>query len=762
MSKNFLSSVIAASLGFMAHAAQAQSQGEENNSSQQAFALDPVLIVGTPEDVETLGGSATVLTNEDLERLGYTDIQRVLRQVPGVSLQVEDGYGLRPNISIRGTASERSSRITLLEDNILIAPAPYAAPSAYYFPTTGRIHAVEVLKGPSAVTQGPYTVGGAVNLISTPIPTSAGGQLNFEVGTDSTWRGHGYYGDSGEQFGWLAESHIWRSDGYQDIDRSNGDTGFQKEDYTVKLRWNTPRNQDGPYHQLDLKLQYAEQDDNTSYLGLTDGDFDRDPFRRYGVSALDTFDSEHFQASLSYSIEFNDDVALNITAYDNEFERNWFKTEGIDLDGSANAQEFSRTSWFNVIQAVNRGQSLGDFTAAELQAILEGGDTAEGSIQLRSNAREYYSRGVQLGLDWAFETGALQHQLRFGARYHRDEEDRLQRNSTYSQQGGNLVLDDLGLLGNAGNRIQRAEAWAFFLHDTIEYERWTFAPGIRFEAIDQNRVRYETRASRTDDPSRRGEANVRDRRSNNQDVFIPGVGITFAATDDLSLIAGVHRGFTAPTNQAGVREEKSINYEFGFRYNNGWLSAEVIGFYNDYQNLLGFCTNSSSRGDCEPGDAFNGDAATIAGAEVLLSTDLSNDAAFGLPLRINYTYTDAEFDSDIADTEFFGDVTAGDPIPHIPEHQFNIQLGFEQGRWATFVNANYVDDSCVFASCNEFERLDDAFTVDWSVHVQITDDVEVYGLIENIFDKEALLGRLPYGARPNKDRSATMGVKVQL
>lgn len=728
----------------------------------QALKLDPVLIIGTPEDAQGIAGAATVLTHEDLERLGYTDIQRVLRQVPGVSLQIEDGYGLRPNISIRGTASERSSRITLLEDNVLIAPAPYAAPSAYYFPTTGRIHAVEVLKGPAAVTQGPYTVGGAINFQSTPIPQQAEGLVNFEVGTDSTWRGHGWYGDRGEQLSFLAETHIWRSDGYQDIDRSNGDTGFQKEDYTVKLRWNSPRDRDGVYHQVDVKLQYAEDNDEQSYLGLTDADFERDPFRRYGLSALDQFDSEHFQAVLSYTLEFSPDVKLNITGYDNEFERNWFKTEAIDLDGSDNAEAFAGTSWFNVIQAINRGVSLNGFSPEQLQAILEGADTAPGSLQLRANAREYYSRGVQVGLDWSFSTGALDHQLRFGARYHKDEEDRLQRNSTFSQVGGNLVLDDLGQLGNAGNQVQQGEAWSFFLHDTIEYGRWRFAPGIRFESIDQDRVRYENRVGRTDNLASRESSNVRDRRSNQEDVFIPGFGVTFDATDELTLLAGVHRGFTAPTNQPGVREEKSVNYEFGFRFNNPWLSAEVVGFYNDYQNLLGFCTNSSSRGDCEPGEAFNGDAATIFGAEVVIATDLSPDPSFGLPLRINYTYTDAEFDSDIADTEFFGDVTAGDPLPHIPDHQFNIQLGFEQGRWATFVSANYVDESCVFASCGPFERLEDAFTVDWSVHVQITDDVEVYGLVENLFDEEALLGRLPYGARPNKDRSATVGVKVRL
>ena len=219
--------------------------------------------------------------------------------------------------------------------------------------------------------------------------------------------------------------------------------------------------------------------------------------------------------------------------------------------------------------------------------------------------------------------------------------------------------------------------------------------------------------------------------------------------------------FTAPSNSPDAREEKSLNYELGTRFATERFNVDAAVFLTDYDNLLGECT-SSSGADCEIGSAFNGDAASIKGLELQASAQLVQNAGFSLPLTLSYTWLDGQFDSDIANTDFFGDVSRGDSLPYIPENQILVELGFERNAWATYVRMNHVDEVCVRAMCGEFEQTD-AFTVfDVSTHYTVNPRLSVYGKWENITDETAIVARQPYGARPLRDATYSLGFRFSL
>jgi Fe(3+) dicitrate transport protein len=198
----------------------------------------------------------------------------------------------------------------------------------------------------------------------------------------------------------------------------------------------------------------------------------------------------------------------------------------------------------------------------------------------------------------------------------------------------------------------------------------------------------------------------------------------------------------------------------GFR-TSGRTAIEAIYFLSDYDNLLGQCT-ASSGAQCNPGDSFNGNAATVQGLELTAQRDFATQTGLTFSVNLNYTYLDGQFDTDIADTAFFGDVRAGDPIPYLPQHQLHIGLGFLTSHWSHYLDFSYQDAVCVKASCNLYETTESQATLDLSSHYELNAQTSIFAKIENLADQTNLVARQPYGARPNRGRTMAFGFSVSL
>ena len=703
------------------------------NADDEVEEIESVSIIGSKEDLKNLAGSGAIISNEDLEIAMDTDIQKILTAVPGVYMRTEEGYGLRPNISIRGTAIERSGKVTIMEDGVLVAPSPYTSSSAYYFPTTGRIHSVEFLKGPAAVSQGPQTIGGAINLISTPIPEVNSGKFIQELGENGMARTHAFYGINSANFGALVEVHEHSSDGFDSIANVGGDTGFDKSDLMIKAQYNTGN------HSLRFKMVDLEENSDQSYVGLSQASFNKNPRMRYGATAYDEMMNDGEQTSLTYVGDF-DNFDVVFTSWQNDYHRDWFKVSDFNND----SEHGERDDINELISDANNG-------SANAQAILDGQLAVE--IEYKHNNRYYTNEGYQFTV--STEIGI--HSLTVGYRDMEDSESRVQAHE-YADQAADGSLSALyGYVGlnNSNNRLRGSSATSYYLEDTMDFGKLAVTVGYRSEDYEQRHRRWSDAAGPNLTMVRTGEADNRDTMAYN-DHTTSSIGATYKLNDTTSLVAGFHEGMTP---MFGSDPEEADNMELGVRYSESTTNIEAFYFASDYSRLAAECTQVSGAAcDADESAIFSGGEAEVSGLEFSGSWMLQGENGVMYPISVNYTSTDATF-SNSSDSDYFGTVAAGDDLPYIPDSQSSIVLGFINDNGlsgnARIVN---VGGSCSIAACGIYNKIDAHSYIDLSLRQVLSDSISVYLILENVTDNEDLISRAPSeGARSQKPATIKVG-----
>lgn len=742
--------LVASGIGYTSFRKQIQlSNGGQERlkiTLQESIASLPVIPVITKGNVglSNIPGSVHYISPKELEKFSYTDINRSLRSVPGVNIQEEDGFGLRPNIGLRGTGVERSSKITVMEDGILMAPAPYAAPSAYYFPTIGRMQGIEILKGSSQIKYGPHTTGGALNLVSTIIPESFSGKLQLMGGSFGARNLHAHVGNAHKNFAYMVETFQYGADGFKELD-GGGNTGFTKEDYLAKLRLNTDEDAK-MYQSLSLKLGYSRETSNETYLGLTSSDFSANPVRRYAASQEDQMNTEQTQISLSHQIDFNEKISLNTAVYRNDFSRNWYKLDKVQ-DTAGNK--------YGIAALLDDPKS----NSTAMDIIRGTSSLNDDALLLKANNRDYYAQGVQSALGIKFSTNAIKHEIDLGIRIHQDQIDRFQWIDAYAMDNGVMELTESGEPGTESNRVETANAIASYVQYKLMIGKLSLTPGLRYENITMDRIDYGK-----NDPDRIG--NSANTRANNTDVFIPGLAADYKFSSFLSSFVGVHQGFSPPGSTEGTEPERSINYELGVRYTKNSLRGQVVLFYNDYDNLLG--SDLAAAGGAGTTDLFNGGRALTRGVEMEIAFDLLSFSTldqFRLPLTLVYTYTDGSFQNNFdSDFDAWGSIEVGDELPYLANNQFSFGLSLEHRKFDINLSGRYMDQMRTTPGQGAFiasESTDAYFVLDASANYQLHRNFGLFVNMTNISNEVYVVSRRPAGLRPGMPRAFNAGVKAR-
>ncbi|MDT0604073.1 TonB-dependent receptor family protein [Thalassotalea castellviae] len=689
--------------------------------------MEHLTIFGSDTAINDIPGSAHVISTDELEKFDFTDIMRTLTAVPGVYVLEEDGYGLRPNIGMRGTGQNRSEKVTIMEDGVLAAPAPYAAPSAYYFPTVGRMEQLEILKGTSSAMYGPRTTGGVVNMLSRQIPEEAlAGKLSLSAGEDGYGKVHGVVGGSGKNVATVFEVFRYQADGFKDINHSDAATGFIKNDLLAKVLVHSDN--DAKYYQeLEFKVKYSDEDSDETYMGLTQGDFEANPYTRYSASQLDNMSTEHKQLQINHHIKLSDRFTLGSSAYYNDFSRNWYKTSKVN------------------------GDSLGS-GGIEAAAAFDAGTFEESAmtVDIKANSRAYLSKGIQTTLDADFGD----HQVKFGARYHEDEMDRFQWVDKYLIDATfTMSQTSAGAPGTDSNRVDSAQALALFVHDEVTLGDFIINAGLRYEDMTIERHDWgKSDSGRTLTPSH---------KENNVDVLLPSVAVSYRVNDELIILGGVQKGFAPPApGNEDTDNEESINYELGLRYNQAGFNGEALWFVSDYDNMHGNCTASQGCDDDNIGNQYNAGEVEVSGLEVKAGYEFASNNVT-IPVDLTYTFTQTEFKNDFSSQlETWGDVIAGDELPYVPENQLQLTVGVVGDHWRSHVLVRYTDEVRTVAGQGNAlltDRIDSRTVVDFSTQYTLADNQKITLNIDNLLDEEYVSTKTHGSIMVGKPRSLTLG-----
>lgn len=692
-------------------------------------ALAPIQVIGSEAQELNKPNASHFISKEKLQKHQDTDMNRVVKQVPGVYVREEDGFGLRPNISLRGTNPDRSKKVNFLEDGVLIGPAPYSAPAAYYTPSMFHVENMEVFKGVSTVIYGPNSVGGSINFLTPSI--RSGGFVDGALGTFDYRKILGRYGFEGEVYSFMLQGAFHETTGFKELP-GDKDTGFQQSDFLAKSRVRL-RSGDRPQY-LDLKVGQSYENSRETYLGLTELDLARNPYERYAASELDHMKWNHQTYQASWTAALTGSSTVMVTGYHHSFERNWYRLDkfasGLKLaDVLANPD--ANLDQYQILR--------GEQDSAALAA-------GAGDLDIARNKRNYFSRGAQIHHMWS----AANHELHWGYRLHQDQIRRNHNLDRYAMTSGHMVRTADPSVAAARNR-DTSLSQALFVKDEMTWDSWRFTAAARYERVENEaRSRMENGVPENE------------KITNSDEFFVPGVGALYSLTPSWSIFTGVNKGYapTGPGQNDNVDPEESTNYELGVRYL-GPFFFETIGFYSDYQNIKGICSFSAGCATVNENEEFNGGKAIIYGAESRVRFD-AHWNTFKFPFELNYTYTSARFNSEFtsgSDEWGRGQITKGSPLPYIPEHQYTLSSGFEKNIFSGDLRFSWTGPQYDQSAEANRKEVDAYGVVDLNLKVATAKDSFGYLKVDNLLDNEYAVAYRPYGARPGKARMLMVGFR---
>jgi len=648
--------------------------------------LPRIDVIGTKDEMFRMSSTSNIIDEEELQSWHVMTVNEALRKVPGIVVRDEEGFGIRPNISIRGLNPTRSTKIMLLEDGIPLAYAPYGDNASYSYPSIDRFSRIEVQKGANQVKFGPQTIGGVINHITPDAPEEFGGFASFTAGNRGFLNGKINVGGNGMLLDYTHKSGQGN--------RNNTNPNIDDLNFKITRAINE-------LHAVTFRANYFTEDSEVGYSGLTRAEY-QNFGRDYYPYENDSFDTKRYGLSLTHDWQISDNALLTTNYYYLHFDRDWWRQ-------SSNSND--------TLGLAGACTTLRDNRVAGLAVDPNTCQANQGRL------RTYDTYGVEPRLSVEHSLG----QLEMGARAHFEEQDRRQVNgASPTARSGNLVEDN----------FRATNAYSGFISNRFEMGVFNITPVIRYEHIENERRNLLNGQQNDVNMSEWVPGISAAYMPNDQYTFFAGVHKGFAPPRTEDLIVG--------NGSQDVNAERSTYYEIGMRARpTNAFSIETTAFYNDFDNLIAVGSVAANL------PALSQGKATFGGLEVLGTYEFDNGlysrvAYTWLPVADQ----DAPFRR-VDNDAIIGGSASGNRQPYAPKNTITAAFGYKMSNWDARIEAVHVGNQYAdFAETKEVNATGingeiASYTIyNAALNYKLPEHNTTLFLVgKNIFDREYIVDR---------------------
>ena len=584
---------------------------------------------GTDTPILETPVSIQVVPQEVIRDQQITQLEEALRNTSGVTFQGEVA-GRGGEFSIRGFENAPILRDGFREYGTFQSD-----------PEVANLERIEVLKGPASILYGEIQPGGVINLVSKKPLSEPFYEAEIQVGSREFFRPRidlsGPLTGDGRllyRLNALAQS----DDGFRDYDQN-----IQRAFVAPTLAWKISDNTD-----LSVSLEYLDEDRPADFgisaVGNEIADVPRD---RIVSEPDDTIATEYLNVGYNFEHRFSQNWKI----------RNAFRYSSYDYDYGVIALPLS----IDTTGTVNRffGSQEGENESYTLQTNLVG----------------------------QFATGSITHTLLFGVDLNHSDNKEFSvidlstptSLNIFDPDYGQIAKPDEATLPDFGGRNFSVNRLGVYVQDQISFlENLQLLLGIRYDTIEQ---KTEALPGIGVPPSETNQ---------NDDAFIPRVGILYQPSQEVSLYGSYSRSFNAnlalTTTAIGepLEPERGEGWEVGVKTElfQNRLLATLAYFDITKQNV------AVTDPDFPLASVTSGEQHSR-GVEL----DVAGEILPGWKIIASYAYINAEVTEDPSPEEN----TIGNRLFGIPEHSaslwttYEIQQGNLQGL-GFGVGVNYVGE----------------------------------------------------------------------